>query len=50
VTEYQLLLAEWAGLAKSFAGWSLNDIKELSPRERFNWLAIAKEYGFIAKD
>jgi hypothetical protein len=39
---------EWAQLATSFVGWSLNEIKDLSPRERTNWLSIAGNLGRIA--
>jgi hypothetical protein len=28
-------------------GWTINDIKEMSFRERFNWLEIAKEEGKV---
>jgi hypothetical protein len=38
-------MAQWAALTRSYAGWTLSEIKELSPRERSNWLEIAREYG-----
>jgi hypothetical protein len=28
-----------------YTGWTLTEIKELTVRERYNWLAIAKNYG-----
>jgi len=34
-------MSEWGALAISFDGFSLNEIKELSPRERSNWLEMA---------
>lgn len=33
---------EWSTIAVSFKGWGLSDIKELSPRERQNWLEVAR--------
>jgi hypothetical protein len=37
-------------LAHSFTGWSLEEIKNLSPRERLNWLEMAREYGKVVKN
>jgi hypothetical protein len=39
---YSHVVAEWAALTQSFRGWTLTEIKQLSPRERKNWLQIAK--------
>ena len=36
------LFSEWAALTQLFEGWSLEEIKGLSRRERLNWLEIAK--------
>jgi hypothetical protein len=33
---------EWSTIAVSFRGWGLSDIKDMSPRERKNWLEVAK--------
>jgi hypothetical protein len=37
-----MLMADWAALVNSFEGWTLTEIKALSPRERQNWLEVAK--------
>jgi hypothetical protein len=42
VTSYETLIAEWAALTRSFKGWTLTEIKTLSPRERKNWLEVAR--------
>jgi hypothetical protein len=36
-------MAEWLALSDRHEGWTLTEIKELSHRERNNWLALAKE-------
>jgi hypothetical protein len=36
-------MAEWLALSDRHEGWTLTEIKELSYRERSNWLALAKE-------
>ena len=42
------LFSEWAALTELYVGWTLEDIKNLSNRERNNWLEIAKNrYGRI---
>lgn len=33
---------DWSNLAIAFTGWSLSEMKDLSPRERKNWLEVAK--------
>lgn len=42
MTSYETLMAEWTALTKSFKGWTLTEIKALSPRERKNWLEVAR--------
>jgi hypothetical protein len=42
VADYDTLVAEWAALTRSFKGWTLTEIKQLSPRERKNWLEVAR--------
>jgi hypothetical protein len=32
-------------LSQAFPGWSLSDLKEMTPRERRNWFELAKEDG-----
>jgi hypothetical protein len=40
------LFSEWAALTQMYEGWTLEDIKGLSKRERSNWLEIAMtRYG-----
>ena len=40
------LFSEWAALTQLYDGWSLEEIKGLSRRERLNWLEVAKaRYG-----
>jgi hypothetical protein len=34
------LLAEWKALTDEYKGWTLTEIKELSHRERKNWLEL----------
>jgi hypothetical protein len=41
VTPYTLLFEEWTALTEAYSGWSLTEIKSLSPRERKNWLDAA---------
>jgi len=42
-TDYSTLLAEFMALSDRHPGWTLTEIKELSVRERRNWIEIAKE-------
>jgi hypothetical protein len=42
---YEDLLAEWLVLTHHYTGWTLTEIKDLSPRERTNWIALANELG-----
>jgi hypothetical protein len=46
---YDGLMAEWVALTISYPGWSLNDIKKMSNRERNNWLEIAKNQGRLLR-
>jgi hypothetical protein len=40
------MFSEWSALTQIYEGWSLTEIKELSKRERQNWLEVAKTgYG-----
>jgi hypothetical protein len=43
------LMSQWTALTVSYTGWSLEEIQRLSPRERKNWLEIAREYGLVVK-
>ena len=36
------LFSEWAALTELFKGWTLEDIKNMSQRERKNWLEVAR--------
>jgi len=47
VANYRTLLEEWALISISFTGWTLNEIKEISPRERTNWLEMANFFGKV---
>jgi hypothetical protein len=49
ITPYNDLLAEWLVLTHHFSGWTLTEIKDLSPRERKNWIALANELGKALK-
>ncbi len=40
---------DWMALSISFTGWNLNEIKELSPRERNNWLEMARTIGKLVR-
>jgi hypothetical protein len=42
-------MAEWVALTMSYPSWSLKDIKKMSPKERHNWLEIAKNQGRIIR-
>jgi hypothetical protein len=35
-------MAEWKKLTELYKGWTLTEVKELSPRERDNWLKISQ--------
>jgi len=39
----------WKTLTKAFRGWTLTEIQLLTPRERENWLEVAREQGKVAK-
>jgi hypothetical protein len=49
VSRYGELVAQWAGLTHSFSGWSLTEIQELTPRERSNWITIARGLGKLKR-
>jgi hypothetical protein len=34
-------MSDWMAVSLAFPGWTLEEIKELSPRERKNWLNMA---------
>jgi hypothetical protein len=36
------LFYEWSALTQTYRGWTLEDIKNMSKRERTNWLEVAK--------
>jgi hypothetical protein len=36
-------MAEWLALSDRHTGWTLTEIKDLSVRERKNWLSLVKE-------
>jgi hypothetical protein len=38
---------EWKLLTLSYSGWTLTEIRELSSRERKNWLEVAREHGKV---
>jgi len=40
---------QWAALSSVFMGWTLKDIKKLTPRERANWLEIGRELGKVKR-
>jgi hypothetical protein len=42
-------MRQWALLSTSFTGWSLEEIQNLSFRERRNWLEMAMELGKVAR-
>jgi hypothetical protein len=42
-------MSSWAALAFSFPGWNLNEIKDMSPRERENWMEVGRELGRLVK-
>jgi hypothetical protein len=43
-------MSQWKTLVDAYQGWSLNEIRSLSVRERLNWLEIAREYGKVIKN
>ena len=34
-------MLDWGRLARIFPGWTLEDIKSLSPKDRANWFEVA---------
>jgi hypothetical protein len=43
--EYTGLLDQYEILTRAFTGWTLTEIRELSVRERANWLDRALRYS-----
>ena len=43
-------MKQWRTLVDAYQGWSLNEVKLLSPRERLNWLEVAREDGKVTKN
>jgi hypothetical protein len=37
-------MTQWLYLTKKFKGWTLTEIQNLSPRERNNWIDLAKAF------
>ena len=35
-------MAEWNMIAAEYMGWTLSDIKDMSPRERQNWIEVTR--------
>jgi hypothetical protein len=42
-------MVQWKVIANSYSGWSLAEIKELSPRERLNWLEVIRDAKGIVR-
>ena len=49
VNSYEVLMNQWSALAESYPGWTLKEVQKMSPRERLNWLEIARERGKVKK-
>jgi len=43
-------MTQWKTLVDAYPGWSLTEVRSLTPRERLNWLEIAREYGKVVKN
>jgi len=43
-------MKQWKLLVEAYQGWTLNEVRSLSPRERLNWLEIARESGKLVKN
>jgi hypothetical protein len=50
LVSYEDLMKTWAFLSKLYKGWTLTEIRELSYRERLNWLEIARTSGKVVRD
>lgn len=50
VTSFFGLMNQWQVLSETYSGWSLTEIKDLSPRERMNWIELAREQGKVEKN
>jgi hypothetical protein len=42
-------MSAWLGLSKLFPGWTLEELKALSPRERLNWIEMSREYQALLR-
>lgn len=42
-------MIQWSTLSREYPGWSLDEVKEFSPRERLNWLELAREAKGIVR-
>ena len=46
LNSYIQVFTEWAAISELYSGWTLSEIKDMSPRERGNWIELAKaKYG-----
>jgi hypothetical protein len=43
-------MRDWASIALSYPGFSLSEIKEMTPIERNNWLELATEFGRVVRN
>ena len=46
---YEWLLREWQLISEVFVGWTLEEVKGLTPRERKNWIELGKEMGRVVR-
>jgi hypothetical protein len=42
-------MSEFVALTISYTGWTLSEIKDLTHKERHNWIEISKQYGMTAR-
>jgi hypothetical protein len=42
-------MEDWSAIASSYPGFSLAEIKEMTPVERHNWLELARENGKVVR-
>jgi hypothetical protein len=50
LVSYESLVYTWASLSRLYKGWTLTEIRDMSYRERLNWLEIARVNGKVVKD
>jgi hypothetical protein len=43
-------MSELVALTLSYKGWTLSEIKDLTYKERQNWIEISKQYGLTARN